>query len=64
MGKKKQLTCDISVKYMQVPPEKRAAYYRAWDIIADILLDDLARNPPARNPKPELSDHAPANGLE
>ena len=64
MGKKKEITCNISVKYMQVPPEKRAAYYRAWDIIADILLDDLAKNPPVTAGKKAADSNTPAESIE
>jgi hypothetical protein len=38
---KKQLTCQVSVRFEPLPPEKRAAYYHAFDLLAELLLSDL-----------------------
>jgi hypothetical protein len=38
---KAQLTCQVSVRFEPLPPEKRAAYYHAFDLLAELLLADL-----------------------
>lgn len=42
MGRKrKELTMTLTFKFVPVPPSHRAAYDHAWDLLADMLLDDL-----------------------
>jgi len=54
--KRKQFTHELTVRYVPLPPHKRAAFEHAFDLLADLLLDELEQEQQAaeRNTSPKL----------
>ena len=41
--KRKQMTCNFTVSYIPLPPERRAAFEHAFDLMADYFFKELER---------------------